>query len=91
MAIEEFFRRVREDGRFPDDVWVREYRTWTGTGPEPMPQCHYEVKYEDDVREEGEHLRRKDATLATLRDFLDFSLDGGSKVLKVRRLIKRVE
>ncbi len=79
-AIEEFFRRTKNQERLPDDLSVPKYRMWTG--PEPIPCDDYRVEYVGGVREEAERLRLKDPNLEVLRRSLDFALIAG--VLKVK-------
>lgn len=83
-AIEKFFRRVKEEGRLPDDLPVPKYRRWTGL--EPVPCDDFQVEYAGSVRQEAECLRVKDATLEALRRFLGFAVDEQSEVLRVHRL-----
>jgi hypothetical protein len=90
-AVEEFFRRVKEEGQLPDDLSVSKYSQWTGTGLEPVP-CHdYRLEYEGRVREEAERLRAKDASLQALLGSLDFALDQESQVLRVFRLVEWID
>jgi hypothetical protein len=85
MAIEEFFRRTKDEGRLPDDLYVPKFRRWNGAKLQPMPRYHCQVEYAEGVREEAEQRRREDATLEALRGFLDFTLDEESNVLRVCR------